>query len=588
MRISIALAAAGTAWLGGCASAPPEPAAARVAERPAGAVVHALEPGSVLRLLPSAAVTEGGFDQVFADALWREAMRQSVRFDIAAGLDDVSELPQQPVLGLSLRADLTARLLTCVLEPVDAPPVPLGSSTLQDRDLPAAIDELAWRCRIALGEDAEAPVPVAACYTGDAAAAHDAERALRLLGLGDFAAAARAAADARRRDGGSPFVLELLAASALLRGDADAARKLAEEGLAYPLRLSPATAHRLARALLLARSSLYPGQAAARDRELLLLGDVAGRERPFDPQVQFTRAVALDFLERFDEAVPLLRRLAQRLPHNALVGYHLGWAELAAGDAAAAVQALQEAAVVLPRANTVLPRALALYAAGDHARLDDFLQELVEAALPQPDPAVHELRRMQAAHALLTERPQRAGDIMLTDLAWLLQRPSLLQQRAGEIADAGEVLVRLGRVKDLSAPLQALAGMRPNGALADALAFLTGLQQVALSGHRAEAIEAALAKSGGVDVWSCVLRAVGHRATGELLDEYSALVQASKLSDSPLIKAALVRSLRATGRIAEAVALRQAMRREMLAVHLRQPMQHPLLGPELALAFLVE
>ena len=572
--------------LAACTGSPAPTPAPRV-ERPDAQLAHELPAGSVLRLLPVKVVTPGEFDADTAAAWWREALRQSARFDIAAPPDDVSELPDRLLWRLELGVDLTAKVLTATLMPPDGPAVPLGSSSL-DLGLAPAIDRLAWRCRIELGDDGDAPVPVTECYSHDPRAVRDAERAQQALHDGDFAAALRAGSAARRLDGGSPFVLELLASASLLRADAESARKLAEEALSYSHRLSPPTTHRLLRSLLLARGAQHPGQGPQRDQELLVLGEVAARERPFDPQVQLTRALAFDFLDRFEEALPILQRLAVRLPGHAMVQYHLGWAALATGDAAAAVAAFTAAAAVLPRENTVLPRAIALYESGQHQRLDEWLQELLAEALSRPGTAAHQLRRMMAAHALLTDRARLAGDLMLDDLAWLLQRPSLLDNHIGEIADAGEVLVRLGRAGDLGAPLQTLASLRPNGAQADVLSFLTGLQQVALTGRPATAIEASLARADNLNVWSSILKAVAHQVSGEVLDEYSALTQAAKLSDSPLVKAALVRSLRATGRVDDAAALRAALRRELSAIHLRRPLQHPLLGPELALSFLAQ
>ena len=67
----------------------------------------------------------------------------------------------------------------------------------------------------------------------------------------------------------------------------------------------------------------------------------------------------------------------------------------------------------------------------------------------------------------------------------------------------------------------------------------------------------------------------------------AALARAARLSDSPMTKALLARSLRAVGKNQEADLLRDTLRREMLALHLRRPCEHPLFGPELAFAFLL-
>ncbi|MBK8098493.1 MAG: hypothetical protein IPK26_15395 [Planctomycetes bacterium] len=58
------------------------------------------------------------------------------------------------------------------------------------------------------------------------------------------------------------------------------------------------------------------------------------------------------------------------------------------------------------------------------------------------------------------------------------------------------------------------------------------------------------------------------------------------MSAAPLLKAALARNLQAQGRADEAQRLRDALRREMRSIHLRRRLQHPLLAPEQALAWL--
>ena len=66
------------------------------------------------------------------------------------------------------------------------------------------------------------------------------------------------------------------------------------------------------------------------------------------------------------------------------------------------------------------------------------------------------------------------------------------------------------------------------------------------------------------------------------------LTLVAQQSSSPLVKAALVRNLRATGQTVEATTLRDALRRELEAIDLRQRIRHPLLGPEYAMAWLVD
>lgn len=578
LALAPALAACGTAGPSTTEVVPPQVA-----------VRAALPPGTVVRLLPAERTADGDAPLLALDGWFREAMRQTTTFDIAAGPDDVSQLPDRPIREVALHCDPTARVLTTTLRPAeDGATMPLASASFRETSMPSAIDALAAGTRLALGEPGVAgTLPVALAYSPDPRAVERTEQGLGLLADGRLGEALRTLQTARRLDGGSPTVLDALAAVHSLLGDNEAARAIAEEGLALRDRLAPTALHRLGRTLQLARATLNQAAAAARDQELLALAEASLRERPFDLQGRYSKALALSFLGRFADSRPLWAELDRRLPGNAITRYHLGWAELATGRPAAAAEALARAAPTLPRAALVMPRAIALYEQGDHEALARFLDEM----LTDPDLADgasgHELRRIQAAHALLTQRNDAAARLMLEQLEWLRQRPSLLQHRGGELRETGEVLVRLGRADELGVRIEAMADLGIGGAdLQDALAFLAGLVQVARTGERARAAEASLLRNGRLDAWGYVLQAIGHRARGELLDEYTALAQAARLNDSPLVKAALVRSLRAMGRGAEADALRDAMRREMKELHLRRRLRHPLLGPELALAFL--
>ncbi|GAB4156923.1 MAG: hypothetical protein Fur0037_25090 [Planctomycetota bacterium] len=566
--------------LEGCAA---EPAPDRkVSERPRAKARVELALGVRIRLRRAADLSRKGPDAEWANILWREAIGQSSKFDFVPPGD---RLDDEPPLALELLRDASAGVLTATLHAEGSPPLVLGA--VPATDLLSAVDRLAWQVRIALGDD-EAPVPVGECVSRSRAAAIGAERARRLLAQGDFEGARREAEKARGEDGGSPFVLDVLSAACLLAGDAERAASIAEEALTFRGRLSPPVEHRLARTLLLGRSLARAGQRAAFRLELLRLSEVALRERPHDPQVLFTRALALNLSDRFSEALPLLHRLSDRLRDHALVAYHLGWAELGTGDARGALLAFRKAAPKLPRESLVVPMAISYFEAGEHEALDRWLLELLDEARTTGGSAAHAILRMLASHAILTGRLDLAGDRLLEDLAWLCQRPSILETRAGDLAEEGQVLVLLGRAGDLGRSLSAVSNLRPSGVLADVLSFLTGLQQVAGTGNRAEAIEERLARTGGMDVWSNLLKAMGHRARGEVLDEYSALVQASRLSDSPLVKAALVRSLRLTGRRTEALTLRSAIRRELRAIHLAEVIRHPILAPDLAHAYLAE
>ncbi|MGC3970435.1 MAG: hypothetical protein QM775_24800 [Pirellulales bacterium] len=507
---------------------------------------------------------------------WREALRQSVAFELVDGID--RSLP-----ALELTIDPKARVLAAVWRD-GASERPLAGGSFADGDVPAAVDLLAWSARRALGESGDEPVASARGTSAVATVVLDVDDAAALLRDGGFAAARRILRSARTRDGGSPFVLEGLAAIELLGGDPALAERIAREALGYEARLLPSTRHRLLRTLLLARASATPERAADQDRELRTLADVAQRERPHDPEPLLTQALARNFLGDFAAARPLLTDLAVRLPDQPIVAYHLGWACLGSGDAAAAVPAFERAAAHLPQPWVLLPHAIALYESGRHDDLRALLGGLRRDHDDGADPVSLDLLRMQAAHALLTG--DRAGAIahLRATLTWLLKNPQQLARRTGEFAEQGALLVRLGGGDDLPALLAAVQQQHSGTEVADACTFLAGLLDVQRTRERAPKAETALAH-GGDSAFASLLLAYAHELRGEVADMQDALGRAARLSSSPMTKALLARGLRAAGRAGEADTLLHALRAEMRAIHLRKPCRHPLLGPELAYAF---
>ena len=265
--------------------------------RPTGPVATRLPPGSVLRT----EVAKGLPDEPpwrAAAVWWREALRQTATFEVREGAG-----ARSTALVLQMAVDPTTRSVAAFLRHDDHEQALAGDS-FADGDLPAAIDRLAWAARAALGEQAAAPVPVAACVSADPLVALAVDDAMTLLHDGAAGGAHRALVDARARDGAAPMVLDGLAAVELLRGNAAAAERLCREALGYGNRLQPTTEHRLARTLLLAKSSLHPESAARHDRELQALGEAGLRERPHDAEMQLTLALAHNFLGEFATSRP--------------------------------------------------------------------------------------------------------------------------------------------------------------------------------------------------------------------------------------------------------------------------------------------
>lgn len=550
----------------------PAPDVPRVASLPAGTLVAV-----------RAAATAPDEPAVRAVVVWvREALRQSEHFDV---LDAECDLPG--AVTVQIAVDAAAKALSAAAKLPDGTTSTLAGASFARGEVPSAVDRLAWAVRRALGDDGPAAVPVAACVSPDGLAAVAATDAGVLLRDGAVAGARRALQNARARDGSSPFVLDALAAVALLRGEAVEAERLALEALRYGARLSPDTQHRLARTLLLARASLRPETAPQRDRELRQLGETFARERPHDPQGRLSEAIACNFLREFAAAKERLEPLAARFPQQAMVAYHLGWACLGTGDGRKAAAWFAEAALRLPLPWTVVPRAVAMRAAGDDEALEKALREWLADDACRRGTLEHELLRMQAAHALLRGDREAAVASLRADLDWLCAHPAELGARGGEFAEQGEVLVRLGHGELLPPRLAAVQAQLPGTSAADACAFLSGMVQVAQTGERALAVERQLGR-GGDSAFALRVEAFGHERRGEVGEQLEALGRAARLCDTPLVKAQLAMALRTSGNVEAARTLRETLRAELVAVDLRRRPMHPLLGPELAMAFLLE
>lgn len=546
------------------------------------AVVAAQPRGAVVRLLPSEGAPAVGATGDVADGLLREALRQSWWLDVAAG-----PVAAPATLGVELALRFDGSTATAEVR-LAADNVLLATARTDGRPLCEAIDELATRTRLALGDPVpDAPIPLWRGYSKDPDVVAACEEALARLHEGSFAAAAAQLVKVRRNDGACAFLLDCAASAAAMQGKADEARRLAQEALSLPQRLTPTTTHRLLRTLLLARAAAEPQLASKYDEELATLAEVGGRERPFDPEPSLTAAISLNFRARFDDARTALERLTARMPTHPAAQYHLGWAALGSGRAKESCAAFAVAARSMPPASTVVPRAIALYEAGFHDELATFLAEVAADPAVRDGAALHEIRRMQMSHALLRGDRDAAVKHAFADLDWLATRPATQEQRAGEFAEFAETLVRIGEGPRLRPYLTAILDRETNTALADAATFGLAMADCAAQRTRAPAAEDGLRrKSRGF--WADALLAFGCKQQGQLAAENQALGAAAAQSSSPLLTAALAQNLRAQGRDEDAANLLAALRRELTRIHLRRKLQHPLLGPELAYAWLAQ
>jgi hypothetical protein len=270
----------------------------------------------------------------------------------------------------------------------------------------------------------------------------------------------------------------------------------------------------------------------------------------------------------------------------AQVPYHHALALLGCGRADDALAALAHGQERLSPLQTAIPRAIALWTAQRSDELKRFLAELAARDDVQDSGVLHHVRRMQAAQAILEGRGDEAATLLLTDLEWLRQRPVRLGQNAEHLASTGQVLVLLGHAEPASRAVDAFATLpQVDETARRAITFVAGLAAVAKTRAPAAVAEASLSKE-GASAWSHTLRAAAHRAAGELAEETRALLRATQLDRSPLLRASLVRALRTAGDAQRAGELAAALRAELLRFDLRRLAAHPLVDPAHALALL--
>ena len=577
-----------------------------VAAGPSAVVAIRLPAGTRLRLRPvtvSSGLPEEFTESATLDALLREAFLQSPRFDIdGAEVDLVAKPPivgkrdthraveasataAQPTHEIDVHYDHAASAWSTALVRPGSAPLPLAS----DRgDLFDALDRLAVHTRQALGETEIHSRPIGQVYSKSARCIQLTEAANELGRAGLVMPAIGNLRRARREDPGSTPTLATLAANLLVSGQAKEATTVARAALALEDRLAPTTQHRLARTMLLARATVRTTDAGTpADRNLLQLADVTMAERPFDPEPVFSKALALNLQGRYGESTPLLEALAKRWPKHPGVAYHRTFAALATGRHETAIQSIEGAFDRLPAHSRVLPRALALFHAERHDELRGFLAELSASNPVRNSAQLHEVRRMQVAHAILTGDSEAATRAALTDLEWIRRRPSRLNRFAADVAELGEVLVRLDRAADLRVPLRAFEELgNPPELFSQVLVYLGGLVDVAATRKRATAAEAHLRKA-DQQVWSSALKAAAHRRRGELMEELQERVFEFSSTDDPLLRASLAHALRSAGEEEDAGRVVEQLRQRLLGFRLHRLREHPLLSPGAALAFLI-
>jgi len=569
--------------LWGCSASAPVTEGSWHLSRPAVPVRHALAPGTVVRLPPvQLVIPPDGATQTtkilpgFVHATLRESLRQSTRLDLAAGIEDDPSAAHSILVSLNP----TAGHVTTTLVREGEAPVALAAARFSPArsaaDVLEAIDELALRTRQALGERVRlAPVKAALGYSASVRCVSLTEAASIRMAKGKLRPALAALRQARSEDGGCTFTLMLLATVTNALGDSRDALRIADEALRLDQRLTPTTSHRLVRTYR---------WAIPDDHKLLEAGQVFHRERPSDPHGVYTEALALNLLDQSAAALPRLQALSKRWPENASVQLQLGYACLGTDQPETALAAFDAARRRLPEPLTVRPLAIALFHAGKHDRLAGMLRRLAASPRVRGGPALHEVLRMQAAQAILAHDLDAAVGYLVADLSWVRANATDLDRHALEVAEAGEILARLGKHKELLLAIQGFQQLpRLPPTFRVALTYLGGLVTVAQN-RQPQAAQAVLTK-GGREIWSQKLAAANHRQRGELREEALALERAMGGTGDPLVLASYARVLLAAGEREKSERIARELHRGLVSFNQRQTRNHPLMSPARAMAY---
>ncbi|MCA8975396.1 MAG: hypothetical protein KDC98_11795, partial [Planctomycetes bacterium] len=141
-----------TLCLAACATAPDE--APQTIVRPLVVPVRALPAGTRLHTALAGDLPDDPESRAAA-VWWREALRQSTIFEIAAG--PITE----HAMGLVLGIDPGGGRLAAFLQEPDGNQVALAGGVYAAGALTDGIDRIAWAARLALGEAADHPIPIA-------------------------------------------------------------------------------------------------------------------------------------------------------------------------------------------------------------------------------------------------------------------------------------------------------------------------------------------------------------------------------------------------------------------------------------------
>ncbi|HHI79510.1 MAG TPA: hypothetical protein ENK02_05985 [Planctomycetes bacterium] len=425
---------------------------------PKQAILLHLSPGTTLGL--DLRIAGARSRRVQALRTWiGESLAQSPWLDVARDPDH----PLRLVVQGELPSDqIPQGTLTTILVRMDAPPLPIKGVHFTGDTLLQALDQLCRRTRLALGEPWETlrknDKSCRLLVSDQEAVAEAVGQSLELSKRGRLLNALGLLQRAVRMDRGCALGLSLLAGLRLDLGFPRKALELVLKMKDLERRASPTALHRAARVWLMANQS-YEGLLGLAEKDLAL--------RPYDPNILFTKALALSLQARWKEALPLLRRLRVRLPQSPGLLFCLGHALLAQGKGDEAQKILPQIQKRLPAWPALRFEALVQFHRGDYASLNQLLEDLRRKPLGKHPRVRLEISLMQASlwiQKALQEGEQnkslnRAGRRLLEAVTQLRSQPRNLVNEQTLLPGLAWTMIQMGMAKSCR---QALATLPAN------------------------------------------------------------------------------------------------------------------------------
>ncbi len=505
-----------------------------------------------------------------------EALAQSPWFDFAR---DPKQHLRLVVQGELPNEKIPEGTLTTLLLQEGQPPLPLKGVRFTGETLLPGLDQLCRTTRLALGEPWETlKKDNRSCrllVSDKEEVAGAIGQSLELTQRGRLLHALGLLQQALRQDRGCALALSLLAGLRLDLGFPQKSLELILKMKDLERRASPSALHRAARVWLMANHS-YAGLLDLAEKDL--------QGRPFDPNILFTKALALSLEARWKEALPLLTRLQPRLPQSPGLLFCLGHAYLANGK-------MEEAKALLPKIQKRLPawpslrfEALVLFQRGDFDTLDKMLQDLRLKPLGKHPRVRLEISLMQASLLLQKGRERgslkKAGGKLLEAITQLRSQPRTLVTEQTLLPSLAWTMIQMGMAKPCRSALAALPARsgRKKKRNAPALVALS-LCDVALGKRVGKAVAQDL-DSMGLSFWNQRLLAMRLEKDGRLQMALSLLQEIARRTKDPSLIFDIVRIEVQLGNHQEIMSSLRDLERKLWTPRMDKPRVSPLLSPK--------